>query len=111
MGKSSEKDKLKDDSDKGKKQNQSKGNQGKSEPQPQYKGDYQHHKNTTCNLMTTKENESFLSKIFLALKLFMISTVFYQFTVLSKYHILINRLLFPAQLPTLVDFFLQSGSF
>lgn len=42
-----------------KEQNQSKGNQGKSEPQPQYKGDHQHHKNTTCNLMTTKENESF----------------------------------------------------
>ena len=35
----------------------------------------------------------------------MISTVFYQFTVLLKYHILINHLLFPAQLPTLGGLF------
>ena len=39
MGESSEKDKLKYDSYEGKEQNQSKGNKGKSEPQPQYKGD------------------------------------------------------------------------
>ena len=31
----------------------------------------------------------------------MISTVFYQLTVLLKYHILINHPLFPDQLPTL----------
>lgn len=65
-------------------------------------------KNAMCNSMTTEENEQLFSKTSLAHQLFIISTLLYHFTFLI-YLILINNLLFHAQLPTLDGhIFLQS---